>query len=496
MSWDVSNLFCHDLLTRPQPEIGKILVTGATAYIGGRLVPELLARGYDVRVMVRTASPEHEERWPNAEIVVADALKLDGLKEALAGIHTAYYLIHSNLLKTEKLQLADIRAASNFRKAAEQRGLKRIIYVGALGDSEFSMSPHHRSRIHVAQALKGANVSTTVLRVAPIIGSGSRSYELLTHLVRKSPILIAPRWARNKCQPISIRDLIKILVGVLEIDETKGKSFDIGGKEILTHEMMLRILANILGKKRLFVKSPLSNVGFYAYAASLITPVPALIVRTLLEARQNEAVCRNNDIRRVLSLQPATFKEAILRAMTREELDQVHTRWSDAYPPAHELAIKLHELQAPPHYATSYSLLSEKSASSLFRSICKIGGSEGWFGSNWMWKLRGTFDRMVMGVGISRGRRRSSNLRINDVIDFWRVEALKNDHLLLLRAEMKLPGMAWLEFRIDRETDRSRLSVQAYYEPRRFFGKIYWYVFLPFHHFIFNDIIKQIELRS
>jgi hypothetical protein len=215
-----------------------------------------------------------------------------------------------------------------------------------------------------------------------------------------------------------------------------------------------------------------------------------------MQGIKNKVVCQEQDIKRILPFEPITYREAIVRAMTREEQDNVHTRWSDAYPPAHDLAIKLHELDPPPMYINSYSLLTEKSASSLFDSICKIGGKEGWFHSNWMWRLRGMLDGILMGVGTSRGRRSSSSLRINDVIDFWRVEDLKHNERLLLRAEMKLPGRAWLEFNIDREVDRNRLSVKASFQPRGLFGKPYWYVFLPFHFFIFYYLIKQIEKRS
>jgi hypothetical protein len=237
----------------------------------------------------------------------------------------------------------------------------------------------------------------------------------------------------------------------------------------------------------------LSWIGPYAYLANLITPVPGPIIWCLLEGIKNRVVCQNTDIARFLPFQPISFKEAVVRAMTRDEQDNVHTRWSDAYPPAHYLAIKLHEIEPPPRFICSYSLLTDKGASSLFRSISRIGGKKGWFHNNWMWRLRGSVDRILMGVGTLRGRRSHTDLRINDVIDFWRVEDLRPDERLLLRAEMKLPGKAWLEFRINREADKNRLSVNAYYQPRGLAGKIYWYLFLPFHHTIFKDLIIQIE---
>ena len=471
-------------------------MTGATGYIGGRLVPELLARGYRVRAVVRAPSPEHKDRWPDAEVVVADAFELNSLRKALEGIHAAYYLIHSLLLGQKEFESADIRTAANFRKAAEEAKVKRIIYLGGLGDVRAHLSAHLRSRIRVARELEKGEVPATVLRAATIIGSGSASYEIIKNLVDNLPILPIPHWAKTRCQPIGIRDVVKYLVGVLEIPETSGKSFDIGGRDILTYEIMMKSLASLLGKKRVFFPSPVSSTRLFGYLASLTTPVPAPITRCLIPGSINEVVCKDDEITRILPFRTLTYKDALLRAMSREEQDNVHTRWSDAYPPAHELAIQLREVRDRIGYTTAYSILSEKKADSLFRSICRIGGKEGWFHSNALWRLRGAIDRIAMGVGTSRGRRSSSSVRINDVIDFWRVEDLVQDEMLLLRAEMKLPGRAWLRFRINRKEEKSRLSVKAYYQARGVLGKIYWYVCLPFHLFVFYDLIKEIEKRS
>jgi uncharacterized protein YbjT (DUF2867 family) len=490
------DLFCNDLPTKPRPELGTILVTGATGYIGGRLVPELLARGYRVRVMVRDALPEYLDRWPGSELVVADALQPNSLGAALEGVHTAFYLIHSMLLGMRQFEAADIQAAINFRRVAEAKELQNIIYLGGLGDVQTSLSKHLWSRTQVAKQLKRGTVPTTILRAAIIIGSGSASYEIIEHLVRNCPILPAPSWARTKCQPIAIRDVIKYLVGVLETPQAMGGIYDIGGMDILTYRDMLKTMADILGKKRLFVPIPIASIEFYAYLASLLTPVPVQICRCLLEGTRNEVVCLNDEIKETVPFETRGYKEAILRALSREEQDRVYTRWSDAYPPAHELAIKLHELKGKPLYTSSYSLVTDKSAASLFYSICRIGGKEGWFHSNWMWRLRGTLDRILMGVGTSRGRKSASTLEVNDVIDFWRVEDYKADKRLLLRAEMKLPGRAWLEFRIDRVDSKNRLSVKAYYQTQTVFGKFYWYLFLPFHVFIFRDLITMIERKS
>jgi uncharacterized protein YbjT (DUF2867 family) len=489
-------LFCHDLPCRPSPDIGKVLVTGASGYIGGRLVPELLARGYRVRVMVRAASPVHQELWPEAEIVVADALEMDRLRAALEDIDTAYYLIHSLLLGPAEFASADVQAAMNFRRAAEEKKVKRIIYLGGLGDTQTQLSSHLQSRIHVAEELKRGKVPVTILRAAIIIGSGSASYEIIQHLVRRLPVIPIPRWAKTRCQPISIRDVIKYLVGVLEIPETGGKSFDIGGNDILSYQDMLRIRAEMMNKKRLFIPSLISSIRFYSYTGSLLTPVPDPITRCLIEGLKNEVVCQDHSIRHILPIQPLGYKEAIIKAMNREEQDNIHTRWSDAYPPAHELALKLHECKELPKYTTSYSLNTPKEAAALFHSICRVGGKGGWFSNNWMWRVRGAADRLLLGVGTSRGRRSQTTLKINDVIDFWRAEDLQPERRLLLRAEMKLPGKAWLEFNIQDEGCRRRLSIIVHYFPHSIPGKIYWYAFLPLHRLLFNNLIKQIEKRS
>jgi uncharacterized protein YbjT (DUF2867 family) len=496
MNGTLSDLFCHDLPSIPCPEKGKILVTGATGYIGGRLVPELLARGYQVRVMVRSPSPEHIERWPDAEITVADALDLKALRAAMDGVHAAYYLIHSLLLGPRQLESAEIQTAINFRAAAEEKNIDRVIYLGALGDTQGRLSTHLRSRMAVAHALEEGKVPTTILRAAVIIGSGSASYEMIKHLVNNAPVIFLPPWARTRCQPIGIRDVIKYLVGVLEKEETAGKSYDIGGNDILTYEMMLKSLARLLGKKRLFMLSPDLGIRSYAYLLSLMTPVPAPIIASLIEGCETQVVCQNSEIQNVLPFQPISYKASVVRAMTREEQDNVHTRWSDAYPPAHVLAIKLHELGAQPRYTGEYSLLTGKSCVSIFQSFCRIGGKEGWLHNNWMWRIRGMLDRMLLGVGTLRGRRSSSTLRINDVIDFWRVEDLRYGNMLLLRAEMKLPGRAWLEFSIEPSEGKNRLSVKAFFQEKGILGKIYWYILLPFHHFIFKNLIEQIEKRS
>ncbi len=493
---DGEGLFCYDLPTNPDRSIGKILVTGAFGYIGGRLVPELLARGYDVRVMTRGILPDGKVSWPGAEVVVGDALRKESLSGALDGIDTAFYLIHSMLLGPREFARADVKAAENFRKAAAESGIRRIIYLGGLGDVRSNLSDHLRSRMEVARELQSGPVPVTILRAAIIIGSGSASYEIIKNLVIKLPVIFVPGWAENLCQPISVRDVIKYLVGVMELEETSGMTFDIGGDDVMSYRAMMETVADLLHRKRLFIKVPSVNIGIFAYFASLMTPVPAPITRSLMEGLKNDVVCQDTRIRDYLPFETVSYRESLVRAMTREERDRVYTRWSDAYPPAHELAIKLAQIAELPLYRNTYSLVTSNSASSLFSSICRVGGKEGWFQSNWMWRLRGQFDRLILGVGSRRGRRRSATLEVNDVIDFWRVEDIRRDRRLLLRAEMKLPGKAWLEFVIDDLGDTRRLTVTAHYQTFSLPGRIYWYAFLPFHRILFKGLIKHIDVRS
>ena len=489
--------FCDSLCSTPQPSLGIILVTGATGYVGGRLVPELMARGYRVRVLVRARTAGEEERWPGAEVVVGDATAPAALRNAMRDVYAVYYLIHSLLLGSKNMEAVEVDYARNFRQAAEDTGVQRIIYLGGLGDVRTRLSPHLQSRMYVAEELQSSTrVAVTVLRAAIIIGSGSASYEIIHHLVKQTPVILLPNWTRTRCQPIGIRDVICYLVGVLEKPETAGDSYDIGGMDVLTYAAMMRMLAGILGKRRLFLPTIIDSVRLYAYVAGLLTPVPAPIVRSLMEGLRNDVVCLDNRIRGILPIHLLTYRDAIVEAMSREEQDAVHTRWSDSYPPAHELAIKLHELKHTPRYTTTYSLQTPTPDTALFHSICRIGGKEGWFHGNWMWRLRGMLDSLLMGVGTARGRRSSSTLRVNDVIDFWRVETLVPNRRLLLRAEMKLPGRAWLEFRIDPEPSANRFTVQAYYDTNTRFGDLYWYTFLPFHKYIFDDLLTQIARRA
>lgn len=488
--------YCDELKSSPKPEKGIILVTGATGYVGGRLVPELLRRKYKVRVMVRSYSKDYELRWPGAEIIQADALNRESLHKALKGVNTAYYLIHSLLLGTRKFETTDIEAAKNFMAVAEEEGIKHMIYLGALGDRSKKLSPHLENRNKVAAILSSGTIPVTVLRAGLIIGSGSAPYEILANLVKNTPIFFIPYWAKTRSQPIAVRDVIRYLVGIIEVDDVKSIEYDIGGNEIMTYDEMLKILADVQNKRRFFFYGLITNTAIYSYIASLLTPVPDPITKALVTGCKNEVLCRDHNIRDIVVFEPRTYREALTAAYEKEKEDHMQTRWSDSYPYTHELAIKLHQLKPTPKYNSTYCLLTYKSPDSLFKSFCHVGGKVGWFRNNWMWRLRGMVDRLLLGVGSSRGRRSYSELRVDDVIDFFRVENIKEDKLLLLRAEMILPGKAWLEFVIDSYEGLNKLTITAYFQPKGIFGAIYWYFFLPFHYYIFKILIKKIEKKS
>ncbi len=348
----------------------------------------------------------------------------------------------------------------------------------------------------MAEVLRGGTAAVTILRAAVIVGSGSASYEIMQHLVSVLRLIFIPKWGDSRCQPIAVRDVMKYLIGVIEAKGTAGEEFDIGGVEIMSYRQMLEQLARLLNRRILLLRAPVSDPRIYGYLVSLLTPVPAPIVNCLMESLRNNVVCQSARIRSFLPFKTMSFKEAIKAAIAKLEMDTVEMRWSDAYPPGHEVVPQLDELAEKPRFLATYSLVTEKTPQALFRSFCRVGGRNGWFRNNWMWRIRGMIDRMLMGVGNTRGRKHHSFVELGEAIDFWRVEDLSENQRLLLRAEMKIPGQAWLEFKIVPAVRNRGLVVCAYFAPRGFLGSFYWYLFLPFHRVIFKNLIQQIDARA
>jgi uncharacterized protein YbjT (DUF2867 family) len=417
----------------------RILVVGASGYIGGRLVPLLQARGHDLVLMSRDARPL-TDRFPDARVVAADLLSPVTLAPALEGVDVAYYLAHSMGAGERDFAERDRQAARNFAQASARAGVARIIYLGGLGDDAANLSNHLTSRHETGAELAAHGVPVTEFRAAVIIGSGSASFEILRHLTERLPIMITPRWVGTRCQPIAIRDVLDYLVGALEHPDLRG-IVEIGGPDVLSYGDMMRTYARLRGLRRLMIPVPVLTPRLSSYWVNLISPVPAGIARPLIEGLRNEVVVRDPGPARALGLSPVSYLEALRRAMDRADPDDLVSTWFDAY--------------AAPDRATFSSLTSTEgmiverrqravraSPEVVFAEIERLGGRGGWPYANVLWRVRGLVDRVVGGVGMRLGRRDPDKLRVGDALDFWRVEEVRGPSLLRLRAEMRVPGRA------------------------------------------------------
>ncbi len=472
----------------------KILVTGATGYIGGRLVPQLLARGYGVRCLARDPKRLRGRGWESeVEIVAGDVLDRALLVSALAGCRSAYYLVHSMTGGTGSFRDRDLRAAENFAAVAAAAGLERIIYLGGLGRREEQPSHHLSSRHEVGQILRAGPVPATELRAAMIIGSGSASFEMLRSLVKRLPVMICPRWVANRTQPIAIRSVLAYLVGCLETPATAGQVFDIGGPDVLTYKEMMERFAAILGRRRWIFVVPVLTPRLSAYWANLVTPVPASIAFPLIEGLKSETICEDDRIKSLVPVDPIGFDEAVRLAMEKVRQREVVTRWTNASIPDREQA----HSRFDPH---DFPLQDEQrvsckcSTEALFQQVRQVGGERGWYYADCLWEVRGWIDRIIGGVGLRRGRRDADKVLVGEAIDFWRVEDLTEGERLLLHAEMKVPGDAWLEFRVHplAEGRQSELIQTAYFRPWPFWGRLYWNALYPVHWLIFRGMARNI----
>jgi len=478
-----------------------ILVTGATGYIGGRLVPRLLEAGCRVRVLARHPSQLQGRAWlPRLEVVQGDVLDPVALTEALDGIRAAYYLIHS-MSKGQDFQQRDLAAAHAFGQAARGAGVKRLIYLGGLGDPGESLSPHLRSRQEVGKALARYGVPTIEFRAAVIVGSGSAAFEMMRYTVEGMPILFCPAWVDTHLQPISVRDVLDYLVAALGLPEAQvgaHRVVEIGGADILTYHKMMRGYAKARGLRRPMLMAPFLPLNVCATWLHWITPIPAPLAHALIEGMRNEVVVRDDAARRLFpDIRPRDYVTSLERALARVYTDQVETTWSDSQVSATGDAI-------PVTFTTQEGLLLERRrhlaeapAGAVYRSFTGLGGERGWLYADWIWRARGVIDRLVGGVGFRRGRRHPDELRVGDALDFWRVEALEPDHLMRLRAEMKVPGLAWLQFEVIPQSPGKSLVMQtAFFEPKGLPGLLYWYLLYPIHGFIFSALIRKVIVRA
>ena len=473
------------------------LVTGASGYIGGRLVPELLAAGHEVRCMVR--SPARLRDLPGAsrtEIVAADVLDAGRTRAALEDVEIAYYLIHT-MTGGKGFAESDREAARVFAAAAEAAGVRRIVYLGGLAPDE-ALSPHMRSRAEVARIFLRCAVPAVVLRAAVIIGSGSASFEMLRYLTERLPVMTTPRWVRSRTQPIAVHDVLRYLVAWAAIPDEVDRTFDIGGPDVLRYADMMRGYAAVAGlPPRLIVPLPILSLGLSSHWVGLVTPVPARIARPLVESLRNEAVCREHDIAAHVPDPPGGligFRSAVTLALQKIKEADVMTRWSSASTPG----APSDPLPTDPDWAGGSLYIDRRtrvtsaSPEALWRVIEGIGGDNGWYSLPVAWKIRGALDRIMGGVGLRRGRRDPRSLRVGDSIDFWRVEEIEPGRLLRLRAEMRLPGLAWLELSLSAAGDRTVYEQRAIFHPHGLLGHLYWWALAPFHGLIFGRMPRNV----
>jgi uncharacterized protein YbjT (DUF2867 family) len=473
-----------------------VFVTGATGYIGGRLVPRLLERGFRVRCLAREPRKLENRHWvenPRVEIVQGDVYDQSDLTEKLHGCSDAFYLVHSMIAAGRSYRERDRVLAGSFSRAAARAGLRRIIYLGGLGERGEGLSEHLSSRREVERMLASGPVPVTVLRAAMIIGSGSASFEILRYLVERLPVMVTPRWVNTRSQPIAVRDVLRYLLECLDEEKTTGRTIDIGGPDVLTYCDLMRVMAEARGlPRRLVIPVPVLTPRLSSLWIHLVTPIGHEIARPLAEGLRNEVVCRNDDAQRLMPGPLLGVREAIDAALGKLTSHEVETTWFTAG-----------AIPGDPDWAGGDVFVDERSidvtadAEAVFRAVCRIGGGRGWYAADQLWRLRGWIDRLAGGPGLRRGRRNPESVAYGEALDFWRVTGIEPGRRLALRAEMRLPGEALLEFRVESLDDcRARLFQTARFKPRGLLGLLYWYAVTPLHGIVFNGMLRGIRREA
>jgi uncharacterized protein YbjT (DUF2867 family) len=473
-----------------------VAIAGATGYIGGRLVPRLLEAGYAVRCLARSPGKLQGRDWASkagVEILPADLSDPVSLAKSLTGCEAAYYLVHSMTSAGSEYAEQDRRLALTFASAAREAGVQRIIYLGGLGETGPDLSEHLSSRRHVEEALASTGVPVTVLRAAMIIGSGSASFEILRYLVERLPVMITPKWVSTPCQPIAVRNVIGYLIGALKERATAGGVFDIGGPEVLCYREIMRVMAEELGlRQRWILPVPVLTPRLSSYWIHLVTPLSHAIAKPLAEGLKNPVVCREDRITRLIPQELLSVRAAIRAALSKMAGHEVETTWSMAGP-----------MPGDPDWAggTVFRDLREVTIEApvwaTFRAVCRVGGGHGWYAADWLWRLRGWMDRLVGGPGLRRGRRDPEMVGYGEALDFWRVVGFERDRRLALRAEMKVPGEALLEFVIrPLGVAGCVLQQRALFQPRGLSGLLYWYAVAPLHHVVFRGMLRGIQREA
>jgi uncharacterized protein YbjT (DUF2867 family) len=476
-----------------------ILVTGATGYIGGRLVPKLLEAGYRVRCLVRDPSRLQGRAWLNkVEVVKGDALSPEELLEAMKGVSVAYYLIHG--MQGGKVNAErDLQVARNFTQAAEVADIERIIYLGELVDPTADLSPYLRSRHETGYLLRYGKVPVTELRAGMIVGSGSALFEMIRYITERQPVLVCPAWYYSKAQPIAIRDVLSYLVGALKKQDSVGRVIEIGGSACLTYADMLLGYAKERSLKRWLIPVPVYAPRFSAYWVHLVTPIHWRVVAPLIEGLHFDLIVRDDSAKKIFPrIKPIDFQTATHLALGRIQRDNVETSWSDSLVTAMGDFKPYQFIVSDGMYIERRQVPLDIKPEPVFRAYTGIGGERGWLYMDWAWSLRGWMDKVIGGVGLRRGRRHPDELRVGESLDFWRVEAIEKNRRMLLRAEMKVPGKAWLEFESTPQAspDNTLLSATAYFAPHGISGFLYWYAMWPFHKFIFAGLTRGLASRA
>jgi uncharacterized protein YbjT (DUF2867 family) len=466
-----------------------ILLTGATGYVGGRLLHALEAAGNRVRCLSRHPEALSQRVARNTEVVKGDVLDPGSIARAMVGVHTAYYLVHS-MASANSFVAEDRLAANAFAVAARDAGVSRIIYLGGLG-SGIDLSAHLRSRHEVGRILKESGLPTIEFRAAIILGSGSASFEMIRALVEKLPVMITPRWVNTSTQPIAIEDVVAYLKQAVHLEISVSKIVEIGGADQVTYLDLMKEYARQRDLKRWMIPVPVLSPRLSSLWLGLVTPVYARVGRELVDSLRNETVVRDRSANDLFSIRPLGFREALKRALANEDRDFAETRWSDAFSslaPAHRWG----GAKFGRRMVDSRSAHVPFSPAVAFRPVERLGGKTGWYYGNWLWRIRGLLDLLFGGAGMRRGRRDPNRLLAGDTLDFWRVEEIQRDHLLRLAAEMRLPGRAWLQFEIKANGLGSFVRQTAIFDPVGVLGQLYWYFLYPMHQFIFAGMLREI----
>jgi uncharacterized protein YbjT (DUF2867 family) len=467
-----------------------ILLTGATGYIGGRLLSLLEQRGVHLRCLARRPEYLRSKVAETTELVEANLLDPQSLPAAFAGVDTAYYLVHS-MGSAEGFEREDRLAAMNCSAAARNAGVRRIVYLGALGNAKQGLSKHLRSRQETGELLRESGAQVIELRASIIIGSGSISFELIRALVERLPVMICPKWVATPAQPIAIEDVLAYLVAALDIDDRESRIFEIGGPDQVCYGDIMREYARQRGLRRAMIPVPVLTPYLSSLWLGLVTPVYARIGRKLIEGLRNPTVVEDASALRVFAVRPRGLRKAIARALVNEDRDFAETRWSDTLSSAGPMPA-WGGVRFGSRIIDSRTATVAISPEAAFAPIERIGGRTGWYYGNFLWRFRGFFDLLIGGVGLRRGRRDALTLRQGDVVDFWRVETIEPNRLLRLRAEMRLPGRAWLEFEISGDARGSFIRQTAIFDPLGLLGLVYWYALYPVHRMIFAGMLKAI----